>query len=291
MDPDADTIAGLQEGQPPVLEPGLADLIRTGVSGNMLRFTTDLREAASQADIVWVTFDTPLDDEDHADVEYVEARVASVFPYLRDGTTVLISSQMPVGSTRRIAALFCEQYPGRDICFAYSPENLRLGKALEVFRNPERIVVGSQSGAEQQKLRQLLEPFCHNLVWMSNESAEMTKHALNSFLANSIAFANEIGVLCEENGADAKDVEDWTEDRPARWSPRLPGSGRALRRRNSGSRFVISDRSAEQAGVPVPLLESIRRSNDFHKNWHRRKLESVLGKLSGRTRRGSGIDI
>lgn len=282
-DPDPETVAGLREGQPPIFEPGLADLIRTGVSHDMLRFTTDLGEAASKADIVWVTFDTPVDDEDRADVDYVEARIASLFPNLRDGATVLISSQMPAGSTRRIATLYRERYPGRDVRFAYSPENLRLGGALETFRKPERIVVGTQALADREKLRQLLEPFCHNLVWMSNESAEMTKHALNSFLANSIAFANEIGALCEENGADAKEVEIGLKT-DARIGPRAylgaggPFAGGTLARDLS---FLIA--RAEQAGIPTPLLESIRRSNELHKNWPRRKLESVLGTLPGRS--------
>jgi UDPglucose 6-dehydrogenase len=283
LDPDPGTVARLQAGQPPILEPGLADLIRAGISRDMLRFTTDLSEAASEADIVWVTFDTPVDEEDRADVEYVEARIASLFPYLRDGATVLISSQMPVGSTRRMADLYNERYPGRDIHFAYSPENLRLGKALEAFRNAQRIVVGTQTSTEDESLRQVLEPFCHNLVWMSNESAEMTKHALNSFLANSVAFANEIGALCEETGADAKEVERGLKT-DERIGPRAylgaggPFAGGTLARDLS---FLIT--RAGQVGVPVPLLESIRRSNDLHKNWPRRKLESVLGTLSGRT--------
>ena len=283
LDPDAATIAGLRAGQPPILERGLADLIRTGISSEMLGFTTDPDQALSEADIVWVTFDTPVDDEDRADTGYVEARITSLFPHLRDGATVLISSQLPIGSTRRMAALYRERQPGREIRFAYSPENLRLGKALDAFRHSERIVVGTQSAGERERLRELLEPFCHNLVWMSIESAEMTKHALNSFLANSIVFANEIGTLCEETGADAKEVERGLKT-DERIGPRAylgaggPFAGGTLARDLS---FLIA--RAGQAGVPVPLLESVRHSNDLHKNWPRRKLQSILGELSGKT--------
>jgi UDPglucose 6-dehydrogenase len=283
LDPDLATIASLRAAQPPILEPGLADLIRTGISHEMLRFTTDPDEALSEADIVWVTFDTPVDDEDRADTGYVEARIAGLFPHLRAGALVLISSQLPVGSTRRLAALFREGQPGLEIHFAYSPENLRLGKALDAFRFSERIIVGTQNADDRERLRQLLEPFCQNLVWMSIESAEMTKHALNSFLANSIVFANEIGTLCEETGADAKEVERGLKT-DQRIGPRAylgaggPFAGGTLARDLS---FLIA--RAGQAGVPVPLLESVRHSNDLHKNWSRRKLQSVLGELSGRT--------
>jgi UDPglucose 6-dehydrogenase len=282
-DPDHATVAGLCAGEPPIMEPGLAELVRSGMSTDMLQFTTDPGEAVSEADIVWVAFDTPVDDDDRADVAYVEARIATVFPHLQDGAIVLISSQMPVGSTRRIADLYGRRYPGRDVRFAYSPENLRLGKALQVFRNPERIVVGTQDPEDRERLLPLLEPFCRNLVWMSNESAEMTKHALNSFLANSIAFANEIGALCEETGADAKDVEQGLKT-DERIGPRAylkagsPYAGGTLAR---DVLFLIE--KARLAGRPVPLLDSIRRSNDLHKNWPRHKLESVLGTLPGKT--------
>jgi UDPglucose 6-dehydrogenase len=152
-----------------------------------------------------------------------------------------------------------------------------------VFRKPERIVVGTEDPEDRETLRQLLEPFCRNLVWMSNESAEMTKHALNSFLANSIAFANEIGALCEETGADAKDVERGLKT-DERIGPRAylkagaPYAGGTLAR---DVLFLIA--KAKQAGRPAPLLESIRHSNDLHKNWSRRKLESVLGPMEGKT--------
>jgi UDPglucose 6-dehydrogenase len=282
FDPDPAVIAGLQAGQLPILEPGLAELIEPGVSNGMLRYTSDPVEAVSEADIVWVTFDTPVDEDDRADLAYVETRIQNIFPHLRDGATVLISSQMPVGSTSRIAASYREQYPGR-VRFAYSPENLRLGKAIQVFRNPERIVVGTEDDGNRETLRQLLAPFCRNLLWMSNESAEMTKHALNSFLANSIAFANEIGALCEETGADAKDVEkglksDERIGSRAYLKAGAPYAGGTLAR---DLLFLIAQ--AEQAERPVPLLESIRRSNNLHKNWPRAKLESVLGTLPGKT--------
>src|SRR5262249_49539598 len=130
------------------------------------------------------------------------------FPYLRSRAMVLISSQLPVGSTRRIQALYREQYPNVDVGFAYSPQNLRLGKSLDIFRNPGRIFIGASTVAERDRLAPLLGRFCDRLIWMSIESAEMTKHALNAFLANSIVFINEIAAVCEEVGADTKELEE-----------------------------------------------------------------------------------
>ena len=281
LDPDAGTVAGLRAGNPPILEPSLSDLIQGGVSKGMLRFTSDVREAVSSSDIVWVTFDTPVDDEDRANVGYVEEQIFLLFPHLRDGTIVLISSQMPVGTTRRIEAAYRKERP-RNVRFAYSPENLRLGKALDVFRNPGRIVIGTRISEDRAMLNSLLSPFCDNLIWMSAESAEMTKHALNAFLANSVAFINEIAAICEEVGADAKQVEkglksDERIGQRAYLGAGGPFAGGTLARDIS---FLTS--TAASMHLPVPLLESVKRSNDLHKEWSRRRLCSMLGPLAGK---------
>jgi UDPglucose 6-dehydrogenase len=283
LDPDSEIVNALEAGRPPILEPGLEELVRAGQSGGRLRFTNDASYAVAEADIVWVAFDTPVDEEDRADVAFVESQIASLFPYLREGSIILISSQWPVGSTNRVESSFRREHPGRDVQFAYSPENLRLGKAIDAFRNPKRIVIGARGTEVRDRLERLLLPFCDNLVWMSIESAEMTKHALNAFLANSIVFINEIATLCEEVGADAKEVENGLKSEE-RIGPRAylgaggPFAGGTLAR-DVG--FLI--RSAEKMNLPAPLLKSIRCSNDLHKEWPRFKLKSVCGSLSGKT--------
>jgi len=271
----------LQAGEPPIFEPGLSDLIRAGIRSGRLSFTCDLGEAARRSNIVWVSFDTPVNNEDEADCEYVEEQVAHLFPHLLPGTMVLISSQLPVGSTFRIESSYRENYPDGDVRFAYSPENLRLGKALDVFRKPDRIVVGIRRPEDRECLIPLLTPFCGNLVWMSIESAEMTKHAINAFLADSVAFANEIAALCEEVGADAKEVERGLKT-DERIGPRAYlRAGGAFAGGTLARDVSFLTLRARQAGLPVPLLQSIRESNDLHKNWPRRKLGSLLERLSG----------
>jgi UDPglucose 6-dehydrogenase len=283
LEPDPKIVSALEGGRPPILERGLEELILAGQSGGRLRFTSDPHLAVADADIVWVAFDTPVDEEDRADVDFVESQIESLFPHLRDGSIVLISSQWPVGSTSRVESLFRLQYPQRDVQFAYSPENLRLGKAIDAFRNPKRIVVGARGPEVRERLERLLTPFCDNLVWMSVESAEMTKHALNAFLANSIVFINEIAVLCEEVGADAKEVENGLKSEE-RIGPRAylgaggPFAGGTLAR-DVG--FLIHN--AEKMNIQAPLLKSIRCSNDLHKEWPRAKLKSVCGSLTGKT--------
>jgi UDPglucose 6-dehydrogenase len=281
LDPSADTISGLRVAQAPIFEPGLREMTQTGLSSGSLQFTSEIAAAAA-ADIVWVTFDTPVNESDEADFQYVESQIASLFPHLRAECVVLISSQMPVGTTARIEKRYRTEFPSGSVHFAYSPENLRLGKALSVFRNPGRIVIGVHDQAVRDRLAAFLSPFCQNLIWMSVESAEMTKHALNSFLANSIVFMNEVATLCEQVGADAKQVEAGlkSEERIGPGAYLSPGgafAGGTLARDVS---FLVN--RAADVGVPVPLLESIRESNEFHKSWPRRKLKALLGSLAGK---------
>ena len=206
IDDDAQTIAKLANGEPPLYEPGLAELVGEGLASGELSFTTDPARLAD-ADIVWICHDTPVDEDDRADVGAVFSRVEAIFPHLKDGAVVLVSAQMPVGSMARLEKSFAARADGRQVDFACSPENLRLGKALEIFRNPGRIIVGIRRQRSRDRLSPLLEKFCQNLIWMSIESAEMTKHSINAFLALSITFTNELATIAEQVGANASDVE------------------------------------------------------------------------------------
>jgi UDPglucose 6-dehydrogenase len=188
-----------------------------------------------------------------------------------------------VGSVRRLESLAASRWPAKELRFACSPENLRLGAALKVFLSPDRIVVGIRRDADREILERLLHPITERLEWMSVESAEMTKHAINAFLAASVTFANEIAILCEVVGADAKAVERGLKGE-ARIGPKAylsPGAafaGGTLARDVEFLRAVGSRRS-----LASPLLGAIRVSNDAHKHWAERKLVEFLGELTGRT--------
>ena len=165
--------------------------------------------------------------------------------------------------------------------FACSPENLRLGKAIEVFTNRICIVVGIRDEHARATVATLLEPITDRIEWMSVESAEMTKHAVNSFLATSVTFINELAALCERTGADAKEVERGlkTERRIGPHAYLSPGgafAGGTLARDVAFLRTLGTN-----VGRPTPLMDGVVASNAAHRMWARRWLESDLGDLAG----------
>lgn len=282
-DPDEAMLSKLLAGQPPVFEPGLAQLVQAGLSAGRLSFSHNLASSVRSADVVWVTFDTPVDDNDLADVDFVARQVEALFPHLNDGMLVLISSQVPVGFTARVETAFRSIYPDRKVSFAYSPENLRLGKALDAFRHPERIVVGVRSQEDRARLTSLLSPFCSRLEWMTVESAEMTKHALNSFLATSIIFINELAELCERTGADAEEVERGLKSDPRVGPKAYLSPGGAFAGGTLARDVNILTRIGQESGTSTHLLSAVIVSNDEHKGWPRRKLKEMLDEVSGKT--------
>lgn len=281
IDTNAAVIENLCNGTPPLFEPGLAELLQQGQALRRLRFTTDLSPIA-EADILWVCHDTPVDEEDRADVAHVVEQVRATFPYLRDGAVLLVSAQLPVGTVSSMEQNFADGAQGRRVNFACSPENLRLGRALEIFRNPGRIVVGVREGPGRSVLEPLLSHFCDTLIWTSVESAEMVKHALNAFLAVSVTFTNEIAAICERVGADATDVE-----RALRSDPRIgekayvkPGPAFAGGTLARDIQFLSA--IAERTHIEAPLIESVIPSNRAHRKWLINQLRERLSPLKSR---------
>ena len=280
-DPDANVVKALSSGVPPIFEPNLGETLQQQIKSGRLLFNPDVKTALSRSAIVWVTFDTPVDDRDIADVNYVVERVFDVMKVCGDDTTILISSQLPVGTLKTLEASARALFSGKKIKFACVPENLRLGNALEVFLKPDRIVVGIRTNDQRQKLSNVFERFETEIVWMSIESAEMTKHAINSFLAASVAFANELASISGLAGADIDEVE-----KGLKTDVRI-GSRAYLR---SGSAFsggtlardirFLNDFSSNH-GLQLHLLKAIEESNDIHKNWYKHKISDLFSDLNG----------
>jgi UDPglucose 6-dehydrogenase len=274
FDPDPERIAELRRGRAPLREPGLDSLIEAGLAAGTLSFTADVSEAAAGAEVLWVTADTPLDDEDRADLASVTALVASLAGSLARGTWVLVSSQVPAGFTRSLE----RTWGARGLRFAYAAENLRLGQAVEAFLRPGRVVVGTRGEADRAALAPLFEPLGWTVEWLDVESAEMTKHALNGFLSMSASFANELARVCEAVGADAKQVERALRGDPrvgprAYVAPGPPFAGGTLAR---DLRYLSE--LAHGAGVAAPLVAGVLASNEAHVAWLH---DAVLGRLAG----------
>jgi UDPglucose 6-dehydrogenase len=270
LDPDEATVEKLRENCPPVDEPGLAELIAKQQTAGRLTFSAKTSEAIPSADIVWVCFDTPVDEDDRADVQWVRDRLEEMRPYLRAGTLVLLSSQLPVGFGAKLES----DWHSHKVRVACSPENLRLGQALDCFRGPDRVVIGCDR-SDREKLTDLFAPFGGERVWMSVASAEMTKHAVNAFLATSVAFINELARICEVVGADAKEVERGLKSE-ARIGPRAylsPGSAFAGGTLARDIGFLLE--LANDRGCPAHLFQGVRASNECQKLWLRTQLMNV----------------
>lgn len=283
LDFNREVIRNLRGGKSPIYEPGLDEMIAVGLKSGRLQFASSLDELPGDIELHWVTYDTPVSEDDVADIDFVVAQVEAVLPILSSESTVLLSSQMPVGSIRRLEKIAERICPEKALSFACSPENLRLGKSLDVFLKPDRIVVGVRSERDKKRIAQLLQPITDRIEWMSVESAEITKHAINAFLATSVVFANEIASICEMVGADAKEVERGLKSEhrigpKAYLSPGGAFAGGTLARDIEFLKMVSSNQQ-----LPVPLIESVKTSNDLHKGWVRRKLRILFPSLRGVT--------
>lgn len=274
--------AELGAGKAPLFEPGLDELLARGLESKSLRFTSDVAAAVSAADLLWVNFDTPVDDDDVADVAYVMDRVRGTFPHLKDGAVVMISSQVPVGSTAQLERDFAVVAQGRTVSFAYSPENLRLGAAIQVFTQSERIVIGIRSDAARAVIEPVLKPFCDTLLWMRVESAEMVKHALNAYLATCVTFTNEIATVCESVAADMSEVEGALRLDPRIGKKAYVRAGSAFGGGTLARDVQFLKAIAKDGDVRVPVLAAVLESNDHHKGWVVRHLQGQLGGIKGK---------
>ena len=276
LDFDEANIARLNSGEAPLFEPRLNELITAGLDAQKLSFTADPQVACASADVLWLCYDTPVNENDESDMDFVLGNLRRALPHLPKGALVLISAQIPVGTCHKLEAEFPQ------FLFAYSPENLRLGKAIDAFEKADRVVVGVRNHAKKALLEQLFKPFTPQILFMRTESAEMVKHALNSFLALSITFINEIARLCEHTGADAKEVAAGLKSEPrigpkAYLGPGGPFAGGTLARD-----VVALTKLAEAKRENISVIPAIKQSNDLHRGWAFRRLQSWLGELRGK---------
>lgn len=211
-----------------------------------------------EPDILWACWDTPLGKDDRPDSDWVLDRIRENIPPLGSPTVVLVSSQMPVGTTAQLE----HEFPS--YTFAYSPENIRVASAVADFQNQARIVVGRRTERHDFLFAQLFAPFTKRLILTDPETAEMTKHALNCWLAMNIAFINEVSRLSAVVKADVNVISQalLTERRISPCAPLRPGSpfGGGHLSRDLYNLNAI----ARAANVHVPILSHVMESNDLH---------------------------
>jgi UDPglucose 6-dehydrogenase len=271
----------LARGVPPLYEPGLEELTRKHLGGKRLRFSSDPRVAAG-ADYVVIAYDSPVNERDEVDISPVVEAARLVGPFLGSATPIVITSQVPLGSSEAIEAQVRLANPGWSSGVVYTPENLRLGAAVARFLAPDMLVLGANHPAAAASALALYRPFKTEKLALDLRSAEMVKHALNAFLATSITFINEIAGLCDRLGADAVAVGgalklDKRIGKSALLMPGLGFSGGTLARDVTQLR-----RFADGLGHRARLLDAVMAVNEGTFDEVIARLGDKLGPLAGR---------
>ena len=287
VDMDAAKVERLRLGQIPIYEPGLEDLVAKGIKSGRLSFTTNLAEAVSEADAVFIAVGTPSRRGDgHADLRYVEAAAVEIANALEGYTLVVTKSTVPVGTGRRVAEIIRKTNPDAEFDVASNPEFLREGSAIGDFMRPDRVVIGAETDRARSVMQALYRPLylLDTPVVITNlETAELTKYAANAFLATKITFINEIADLCERVGANVQDVA-----RGMGLDGRIgkkflhagPGYGGSCFPKDT----VALVRTAQEYGAPARLVETVVQVNDTRKgHMASRVMHACGGSVRGKT--------
>lgn len=287
VDLDEAKIQRLLNGEIPIYEPGLDDLVAKGIKAGRLAFTTDLKVAVADADAVFIAVGTPSRRGDgHADLRFVEAAAAEIARAMTGYTVVVTKSTVPVGTGRRVAQIIRETNPTADFDVASNPEFLREGSAIGDFMRPDRVVIGAESERAQQVMKSLYRPLYLTetpIVMTTLETAELTKYAANAFLATKITFINEIADLCEKVGANVQDVARGM-GLDGRIGKKFLNAGPGY----GGSCFpkdtIALVRTAQEYGSPARIVETVVQVNDRRKGaMASRVIAAAGGSLRGKT--------
>lgn len=204
IDIDEGRVRALQRGSSPVYEPGLEPLIQGGLASGRLSFSSSYFESID-AEIVFITVNTPASQEGAADLRAVRDVVTALGPRLAPGTILVNKSMVPIGTGELVEGMAARS-GARDVSVVSNPEFLREGSAVHDFLHPERVVLGSNDPAAAQRVSRLYEPLGAPIQCVDIRTAEMIKYASNAFLATKISFINEIANICESLGADVLEV-------------------------------------------------------------------------------------
>jgi UDPglucose 6-dehydrogenase len=287
VDKDPEKISALTAGKSPIFEPGLDDLIVNNARQGRLSFTSDLAASVAAAEAVFIAVGTPSRRGDgHADLSYVYAAAKEIAAALDGFTVIITKSTVPVGTGDEVARIMHEARPDADVAVVSNPEFLREGAAIQDFKHPDRIVVGTDDDRARKLMAEIYRPLYLNkapLLYTGRRTAELIKYAANAFLATKITFINEIADLAEEVGADVQEVARGIGLDNRIGSKFLhPGPG------FGGSCFPKDTRAllqtAQDYEVPLRVVEAVITANDIRKRAMARKVSAAFGgSLRGKT--------
>lgn len=280
VDKDPSKIERLERGEIPIFEPGLDDLVAANVRDGRLSFALDGAEAIRTADAVFIAVGTPSRRGDgHADLSYVHAAAEEIAGLIEGFTVVVTKSTVPVGTGDEIERIIRERRPDADFAVVSNPEFLREGAAIEDFKRPDRVVVGTEDARAQAVMRELYRPLNLNetpILFTGRRTSELIKYAANAFLAMKITFINEMADLCEAVGADVQQVA-----RGIGLDKRIGGKFLHAGPGYGGSCFpkdtLALVRTAADAGAPVRLIETTVQINDARKKAMAGRVAKALG--------------
>lgn len=289
VDVDVNKIDKLKNGEMPIYEPGLKELVERNVAYKRLHFTTDLTEVLDDVEVVFSAVGTPPDEDGSADLKYVLS-VAKQFGRNINKYTILVTkSTVPVGTAKKVKAAIQAELDNRgvDIPFdvASNPEFLKEGAAIKDFMSPDRVVVGTESKQAEEVMTKLYQPFLlqnFRVIFMDIPSAEMTKYAANAMLATRISFMNDIANLCERVGANVDYVRKGI-GTDARIGQKFLYAGCGY----GGSCFPKDVKALVHTGIDngyhMEVIEAVERVNERQKSIVYNKLVSLMGDVKGKT--------
>jgi len=272
----------LRSGKSPIFEPGLEEVQERNMRAGRLRFTDDYAVGIPEAEFIFITVGTPMGEDGAADLTYVKAAARSIGKYLRSGSIIIDKSTVPVGTGDMVENIIAE-HAGPDVKFdvVSNPEFLREGSALSDFFKPDRIVLGAKNREAAQRVAALHETLGAPIIITDLRTAEMIKYASNAFLATRISFINEIAQICERLGADVREVARGM-GADKRIGPHFLEAGVGY----GGSCFpkdvLALYHMAASAGCHPQLLQAVMDINSDARKRFVKKVETVLGDLTGR---------
>ena len=287
VDKDKAKIAALGKGEVPIYEPGLKDLVATNARAGRLKFTTDLPAAVKAADAVFIAVGTPSRRGDgHADLSYVFEATREIAAALDGFTVVITKSTVPVGTGDEVERIIRETHSSAQCAVVSNPEFLREGAAIQDFKHPDRIVVGTEDARAREIMTEIYRPLYLNrspILFTGRRTAELIKYAANAFLATKITFINEIADLAEKVGADVQEVARGIglDNRiGSKFLHAGPGFGGSCFPKDS----VALIKTGQDFASPLRIVEAVVAVNDSRKRAMARKVANVLGgQLRGKT--------